>query len=116
VGLPVHNPIDAEWLARGAPIDHIGTITLPCQTCGKETTHEHFRIIVGTYVGVGAPFFVKPFLKHVSTRGKAGGVRGEVSQCTICDGLWPTSDSGADALVKLGLPRTGLAHPDHLYE
>lgn len=114
--LPPHNPIDFEWFARGMPIDHLGTRTLACRACGQDTMQECFKIIAGNSVGFGAPFFAKPFMKRSSTIGKVGGTRGEVSQCTVCDSLWPMTPDGAAALMKMDLPHDGLVNPNFQYE
>lgn len=98
------------------PIDHLDTKTLPCRACGQDTMQECFKIIAGNYGGFGAPFFAKPFTKRSSTSGKLGGTRGEVSQCTVCDSLWPMTPDGAAALMKMGLPHDGLVNPDFQYE
>lgn len=116
MALPKHNPIDLQWFARGMPIDHLGTRSLPCRACGTTTAQECFRIIVGAHVGVGAPFFVKPFTKRSSTKGKVGGVRGEVSQCTVCDSLWPIGLDGSAALMKMDLPHDGIVNPEFNFD
>ena len=116
MALPEHNPIDFTWFARGAPIDHLGTKSFPCGGCQKDTTQEFFKIIAGSHVGFGAPFFVKPFTKKSSTVGKVGGVRGLVSQCTVCDSLWPADLDGSAALMKMGLPHDGILNPNFAYD
>ena len=111
MSLPKHNPIDIEWFVRGTPVDHIGTETRECRACGTKTTQECFRVIVGSPVGFGAPVFVKPFLKRSSTKGKIGGTRGELSQCTVCDSLWPMNLDGSAVLLKMGLDHDGAVTP-----
>ena len=111
MSLPKHNPIDIEWFVRGTPVDHIGTEKRECRACGTQTTQECFRVVVGSAVGFGAPVFVKPFLKRSSTRGKIGGTRGELSQCTVCDSLWPMNLDGSSVLLKMGLDHDGAVNP-----
>lgn len=111
MSLPPHNPIDTEWLVRGTPVDHIGTQKRECRACGTQTTHECYHVIVGSPVGFGAPVFVKPFLKRSSTKGKIGGTRGDLSQCTVCDSLWPMNLDGSSVLLKLGLNHDGVVNP-----
>lgn len=115
MSLPAHNPIDTEWLTRGTPIDHIGTQNRDCPACGKTTTHECFHVIVGSPIGLGAPVFVKPFLKRSTTKGKIGGTRGDLSQCTACDSLWPMNLDGSAVLMKLGLDHDGVVNPAIAY-
>jgi hypothetical protein len=103
MSLPACNPIDYEWLARGFPIDHVGTLNYSCKICDASTPHEKFLILSGKYVGFGAPFFVKPFQKHCSTKGKVGGIRGHVVQCTQCNSLWAFDQEGVEALAAVGL-------------
>ena len=102
--LPACNPIDYGWFAKGTAIDHVGTVKFQCKVCDDETTHEKFLIVVGSQVGFGAPFFAKPFLKHSSTKGKMGGVRGLVVQCRSCNSLWAFDATGTAALQRGGLP------------
>lgn len=101
--LPTCNPIDYPWLARGFPIDHVGTQDYFCKVCDASTIHEKFYILSGRYGGFGVPYFVKPFLKHCSTKGKVGGTRGHVVQCTQCNSLWAFDQEGVQALAVLGL-------------
>jgi len=114
--LPAHNPIDTEWFTRGTPLDHIGTQTLNCKACAKSTIHECFRVVVGSTIGIGAPFFVKPFMKRASTTGKVGGTRGEVSQCTACDSLWPMNHDGKAVFLAIGFDPEGMVNPSIAYE
>jgi hypothetical protein len=116
MGLPIHNPIDSGWIAKGAPIDHLGSINFHCDACGKESRHEKFLLLAGKFIGVGAPFFAQPFMKRASTKGKAGGTKGHIVQCTQCDSLWSFDESGETVLSMLGLPPAGLPSPTHLAE
>ena len=114
MGLPIHNPIDSGWIAKGAPIDHLGSVNFHCDACGKESRHEKFLLLAGKFIGVGAPFFAQPFMKRASTKGKAGGTKGHIVQCTICDSLWSFDESGETVLSMLGLPAAGLPSPTHM--
>jgi len=113
MGLPEINPIDHGWLGRGTPIDHLGTVNAECEICMQQTTTDHYRIILGTSGGLGAPFFVSPFLKRRSTSGKIGGHKGNFSMCRICKSLLPLDESAENALVKFGLPLSGLIDATH---
>lgn len=114
--LPAHNPIDLNWFPRGTPLDYLGTQSRMCTGCGKTTQQECFRVIVGSTIGFGAPFFVKPFLKKSSTAGKMGGTKGEISQCTICDSLWALNNDGKAVFVALGLDSQGVLNPSFAFE
>lgn len=111
MSLPAHNPIDNEWLTRGTPIDHLGTLQRFCEACQKRTNQECYHVIVGSTLGFGAPYFVKPFLKRSTTKAKIGGTRGNIAQCTNCDSLWALDTSGSDVFLKLGLNPKGEIHP-----
>jgi hypothetical protein len=113
---PTCNPIDYGWFNRGVPIDYIGTVSFHCKVCDASTSHEKFFIVVGSAIGIGAPFFAKPFMKRSSTSGKMGGTRGHVVQCTKCNSLWPADSAGSDALTRAGLSRDGLVALDRANE
>ena len=113
--LPKCNPIDFGWFAKGAAIDHVGTQNHHCKVCESSIVHEKFFIRVGSAVGIGAPFFAKPFMKHSSTKGKLGGSTGHVIQCTSCNSLWAFDEDGVRALAKGGLPAELIA-PDRANE
>lgn len=106
--LPRTNPIDYGWFNRGTPIDWIDTVEFTCGVCSCVQPHEKFKIAVGVWYGLGAPTFVAGFTKRSSTKGKFGGKRGLVVQCTSCNSLWPFDESGSVALEKGGLPTAGL--------
>jgi hypothetical protein len=112
MGLPRHNPIDAEWLSRGTPIDHVGTRELYCKACESTTKQEGYKVIVGNAWAVGTPWFVRLFKKSNTTGGVFGGVSGLLSQCIVCDSLWPFNHDGKAVLAKLGAPTDGLVNPD----
>ena len=114
MGLPIHNPIDSGWIAKGAPIDHLGSVDFHCDACGEQSRHEKFLLLAGRFIGVGAPFFAQPFMKRASTKGKAGGTKGNIVQCTQCDSLWSFDESGETVLSMLGFPAAGLPSPTHL--
>lgn len=109
MALPTCNPIDYGWFSQGAALDHEGSLRSFCKVCDTERNHEKFLILVGYSVGFGAPFFAKPFLKHSSTKGKLGGTRGRVIQCTGCNSLFAYDQDGVQALAKAGLPSELIA-------
>lgn len=93
MAFPQINPIDAGWLPRNIPIDHLGSTTIACPVCDSNTRAEKFRVIVGRNIGFGAPYFVAPFLKRRSTAGKIG-TRVVVDQCCSCTSMF-ASDANA---------------------
>jgi len=114
MGLPIHNPIDSGWISKGSPIDHLGSVDFHCDACGKESRHEKYLLLAGKYIGMGAPFFAQPFMKRASTKGKAGGTKGAIVQCTKCDSLWSFDESGEIVLSMLGMPAAGMPSPTHV--
>ena len=114
MGLPIHNPIDSGWIAKGAPIDHLGSVDFYCDACGRESRHEKYLLLAGRYIGMGAPVFAKPFMKRATTKGKAGGTRGNIVQCATCDSLWSFDESGEIVLSMLGFPDKGMPSPTHV--
>lgn len=111
MSLPINNPIDVGWFRKGIPIDHLGMSRRQCDCCGRVTNQEHFKVVVGSTLGLGAPVFIQTFFKRQSTKGKIGGVRGEVFQCTVCDSLWPNGPKGAELLRAADFPATGVISP-----
>lgn len=66
-----------------------------------------FRVVVGKWIGFGAPYFVKPFLKRASTKGKLG-TRGEFHQCCRCNSLWAADQNARNASVEIGGSADGI--------
>lgn len=98
------HPIDEGWIKRGAPIDHIGRHVMACAPCGDvETLHDGYRVIFGGHTGLGAPAFVRPFLKRQSTRGKLGN-RSQWWSCTSCGSLTPGDGEAVAVASRLGMP------------
>lgn len=96
--LPKVNPIDTGCVPRGWPIDHLGRRSTWCPRCeglgrGKQQPAEVFQVICGSGFGFGAPFFVRPFLKHTSTAGKMG-KRGKIEQCVTCNSVYLDEEDG----------------------
>ena len=60
--------------------------------------------------------FIRPFKKSNSTGGVFGGVSGLLSQCTVCDSLWPFNQDGKAVLMKLDMPHDGLVNPDFNFD
>ena len=87
MGLPTPNPIDTQIFNRGVPINSMGTTQIHCKACGSQKKHERYRVIVSVHFGFGAPFFVAPFKKRASTKGKLG-TRAIFAQCHSCTSLW----------------------------
>jgi hypothetical protein len=80
-------------------MSHLRTETSQCVECQRETEHDHFELIVGDYVGVGAPWFVALFLKRSSTKGKiphSSAIKGRVSQCSECLHVNGEDDGGRE--------------------
>jgi len=114
MALPEHNPIDFQWFVKGIPIDHTGTVNAYCECCGVSRTQEQFKLLVGEKIGFGTPVFIRPFMKRQSTKGKIGGIRGLIMQCTTCDSLWPYDDSGREVLGAAGLIPNGMVSSTHV--
>ena len=107
MGLPTPNPIDSGYLRRGAPCDYTGRKVIHCQECGSDQQAETYTMILGRYGGFGAPFFVRPFLKSSSTKGKLG-KKGNYAICCRCNGLWSQDQGARDALEAEGLHPNGV--------
>ena len=114
MGLPIHNPIDSGWVSKGSAIDHLGSVNFHCDACGKESRHEKYLLLIGRYIGFGVIVFAAPFMKRASTKGKVGGTRGHIVQCTKCDSLWSFDESGEIVLSMLGFPAAGMPSPTHV--
>lgn len=98
---PSSNPIEAGWFSKGTPVDATGSCSVACPNCGL-SEGEGFVAIVGRHGGLGAPYFIKPFLKRASTRGKVG-ERSSWSQCTKCNALMAQDSEAHKALRGMGL-------------
>ena len=97
------DPISEGWLARGAPMDLIDSTSKTCPVCLGETEQDRYRVILGRYGGVGAPFFLKPFLRRSSTAGKVG--RKSVwDLCVQCGSFLPHDSTAKEDAAALGLP------------
>lgn len=97
------DPIGEGWVARGAPIDLIASETRECPNCRETAVQDRYRVILGRWGGVGAPFFVKPFLRRSSTVGKVG-TRSVWDFCQGCGGFIPVDDAARAQAVELGSP------------
>jgi len=91
------DPISEGWFQRGTPLDHRGRVQRDCPVCSLETLQDEFVTILGHFTGVGAPYFVQPFLKRRSTAGKVG-KRSSWFACTQCGSLFP-GDGEAQAVA-----------------
>lgn len=79
-------------------MDHLGSGDVWCPRCEKQglpavQPGEAFRVICGSGFGFGTPYFVRPFLKHARTAGKAG-KRGRMEQCSTCGNVYPDESDG----------------------
>ena len=110
--LPDTNPIDSGWLPRNISIDYEGSERINCVVCNEQTVAETFKFLGSGGFGFGTPFFVAPFLKSRSTRGKTG-TRIHIAQCTICKSAFPTDAQSkawfAERDVAVGLMTEGSA-------
>lgn len=97
------DPISEGWIARGAPIDHLSTHTSECAVCGDQTTQDRYRVILGGWGGLGAPFFVRAFTRRSSTKGKIG-KKSVWDFCLNCRSFLPHDDAARDEARGLGLP------------
>lgn len=103
MGLPSANPIDAGWMPRGSPVDHLGPGEEICPGCKTVRQGERYRVIMGRWFGFGAPYFVQPFLKRTSTAGKTG----QTSNwwvCATCRAMVPQDDLARRQALELGSP------------
>jgi hypothetical protein len=97
------DPIDEGWIARGAPMDLVSSELRACVRCGNITAHDRYRVILGRWVGVGAPVFLKPFLRRSSTAGKIG-LRSVWDFCQGCGGFTPVDNAARGQAAELGMP------------
>ena len=111
--LPTPNPIDAGYMNRGAAVDHLGSERIQCEACASEQKAEIYKMIMGRSGGFGAPVFVKPFLKHSSTKGKVGR-KGTFALCCRCMSLWPQDQGARKSLTKEGFDPGGII-PEHMH-
>lgn len=103
MSLPHPNPIDAEWLVRGAPLDLIATDQIACISCNTTTTQDLYRTMMEGYGGVGAPFFITPFIRRRSTSGKLG-KKSEWIFCRECQSFRPQDQNAREYAERMGLP------------
>jgi len=55
-------------------MDHLGSVEIWCPRCecqgrGERQVGESFKVICGSGWGLGSPWMVRRFLKHVGTAG-----------------------------------------------
>jgi hypothetical protein len=100
--LPRPNPLDSGLLPRGMPIDYIRTSKEYCFLCDTHTDQHLFKLVMANHIGFGTPWFVKPFLKRSSTRGKTG-KRQHYSMCMVCETAWAADESTRSLLLEDGL-------------
>lgn len=95
------DPISEGWFQRGTPLDHRGRVQRDCPVCGSETAQDEYVAILGHFTGVGAPFFVQPFVKRRSTAGKVG-KRSNWFACAHCGSLFPGDEEAAAVAASRG--------------
>lgn len=104
----VRDPISEGWVRTGAPVDYLGRYTGQCPRDQKQTTQDEYRVIMGGWAGFGSPWFVRPFLKKSSTRGKVG-KRSVWTVCSECGSMLPVDEAAREVATALGQPK-GLTH------
>lgn len=102
------DPISEGWMRRGAPVDHVGRMVRSCPRCQNETTQDEYRVIMGKSLGVGVPYFVRPFMKRASTKGKVG-KRSNWFVCAQCGSMLPADAAGQEEARAVGTP-DGFLH------
>lgn len=110
MSLPSPNPIDAQVLPRGLPLDLLSSSQEHCKKCSSTTTQDRYRTMMDGWGGMGAPFFVAPFLKRRSTAGKVGR-KSEWLFCRSCLSLRPLDETARSHAEMMGLP-DGLERPN----
>lgn len=104
------DPVKEGWLPRGTPCDPTEDVARTCPACNRETTQDGFRIIMGRYGGLGAAFFVAPFLRRKSTKGKVG-QRSDWTLCRGCGSLLPVDSVALGIAAEAGFPLGFLKDP-----
>jgi hypothetical protein len=105
---PVRDPISEGWMQRGAPVDYLGRYSTFCPRCQQETVQDEYRTIMGNYAGFGSPWFVRPFLRRQSTRGKVG-KRSVWTICSQCGSMLPVDEEARQFAAAMGQPN-GFLH------
>lgn len=106
--LPARDPISEGWMRRGAAVDYVGRMARACPRCETDTVQDEYRVIMGKSLGVGVPYFIKPFLKRSSTKGKVG-KRSNWFVCAQCGSMLP-ADTAAQEEARALLQPNGLIH------
>jgi hypothetical protein len=83
-------------------MDYLWTEKSDCEGCSQHTSRDFFTVIHGNYAGVGAPFFVAPFMKRASTKGKipTNGIKGDISMCQDCHFIRGEDNGGRLAVAS----------------
>lgn len=95
------DPISEGWFVPGTPLDHERRLEAQCPVCGRQTTQDEYVAILGKFGGVGAPFFIQPFVKKRSTVGKIGR-RSRWLSCTECGSLIPADEEARSVAAARG--------------
>lgn len=90
-------------MRKGAAVDHLGRYRAHCPRDEQETVQDEYRVIMGRSIGFGAPFFVRPFLKRQSTKGKVG-ARSVWTVCSECGAMLPVDETARNQAAGLGQP------------
>ena len=99
----VRDPISEGWMQKGAPVDYIGRTSGHCPSCVDETAQDEYRTIMGNFSGFGSPWFVRPFQKRSSTKGKVG-KRSVWSVCSRCGSMLPVDEAAREFAAAFGVP------------
>jgi len=97
------DPISEGWLPRMRQWICWSPRPLFCVRCDSEQQQDRYRVILGAYGGLGAPFFIKPFLRRSSTAGKIG-QKSVWDFCQGCGSFVPVDDVARSEARDLGLP------------
>jgi hypothetical protein len=106
--VPPRDPISEGWMNRGAAVDYVGRMERSCPRCGGATAQDEYMVILGRHFGLGAPYFVKPFLKRSSTKGKLG-KRSNWFVCAQCGSMLPADAAAQEEAQGFGQPQ-GFIH------
>lgn len=85
-----------EVAGRKMAVDFIERVDSFCPIDNAVTAQNRYvSIISGTGPGLGAPYFVRPFLSRYSTRGKRG-TKSQWDICLTCRQLWPSDQTAVN--------------------
>ncbi len=102
-GVTPRDPISEGWLQRHSAVDYLGRLEAQCPSCETTTTQDEYRVIMGRASGFGAPWFVQPFMRRTSTKGKLG-TRSVWTICSRCGSMLPRDENAREYSVALHSP------------